>query len=213
MEGCVKAMPIVSADEDFALEKNPWVDLPEKGPYVLPQDEVAFPYLCGPQFGLQCNLLPVPFMGDPRTAPVVILAINPSAGEEVLGQNALFERELLLSLTFQSKTSFYPLDRRFMDRSGYTYWFPRLRDLITECGMDAVARSIACVEWFPYQSPTFRQLPKRIPSQEYGFALVRRAIYNKALIVGPPSLRRWEEDIRTLPQAHIVKFRSPRSTY
>jgi hypothetical protein len=205
----------VHADLNIGAERNPWVDLPHERPYVLPADIAAFPELCGPQSGLRCNLLPVPLMGDPRMAAIVILSINPKAGEEMLGQDTAFDRELRLSLTFQNQVSFYPLDRRFMSHSGQTYWAPRLRDLLAVFQTEVLASAIACVEWFPYQSQRFRQLPRgvRLDSQRYGFWLVRQAIHNKALFVGPPSLRRWEEDVSTLGQAEVVRFRSPRCTY
>lgn len=191
-----------------AVERNPWVDLPAEPPYVLPEDIDDFPALCAPQYGFLCNLLPVPFMGDPRRAPVVILAINPGAGERNLEPDPLFDHELRLSLTFQSQVSFYPLDRRFMGHSGYKHWSPRLRELVEKFAPEVLARAIACVEWFPYQSQQFPGLPPslRLRSQKYGFSLVRQAISNRALFLGPKSLTRWEDDVPTLDQAEVIRF-------
>jgi hypothetical protein len=153
-------------------------------------------------------------MGDPTTAQVVILALNPKAGEQYIEPEPAFDRELRLSLTFQSNTSFYPLDPRFHKHSGYKHWHRLLREVILECGIEKVGGAIACVEWLPYQSPNFPLLPKwlRLPSQMYGFSLVHQAIQNNAVILGPKRLPHWRDDVSALGAAEIVEFQGVRGT-
>lgn len=62
---------------------NPWADLPDTRPYILPQDQSI---LAGfqprrPEAAIQTEVLPEPFFGDPE-APVLLLGLNPGFSDD-----------------------------------------------------------------------------------------------------------------------------------
>ncbi len=68
--------------------QNPWLKLPRRSPYVLPRDQDAVSILNGRvsaknngQGRINVNLLPEPFIGNPKTAKVVLLNLNPGVGD------------------------------------------------------------------------------------------------------------------------------------
>ena len=67
------------------MTTNPWLQLPEHPPYVLPEDEAlvrAFNERAGPNRFLHVDaLLPEAFVGA-REAPVVLLSNNPGYTDE-----------------------------------------------------------------------------------------------------------------------------------
>lgn len=65
-------------------------------------------------------------------------------------------------------------------------------------GLDAVANRVLCVEYFPYHSQRYGSRVPRVPSQDYGFGLVRDAIDREAAIIVMRFARRWEEAIPEL---------------
>jgi hypothetical protein len=59
---------------------NPWIALPTRAPFVLKEDRPhidAFNRQVGRNHYLHCELLPEPFVGDPKTAAVIYLQRNP----------------------------------------------------------------------------------------------------------------------------------------
>ena len=165
--------------------RNPWAELPDRAPYVLKSDAAtvsAFNRVAGSKTRLRTHILPEPFLGKPRTARVLLLQLNPGfAGSEVRWhQRPDFARVLRANLTHSACDCANP----YLDPSpalarspGGTWWRSRLRRVIEEVGdASRVARRLAVVEFHGYHSPNFRLLPVTLPSQRYGFWLVRRAI-------------------------------------
>lgn len=72
--------------------------------------------------------------------------------------------------------------------------------------LESLSQNIMCVEWFPYHSKFFEPLPELIPSQQYGFNLVSRAVARDALIIMMRSEDRW---LRSIP--FLVGHRRKRS--
>ncbi len=68
------------------------------------------------------------------------------------------------------------------DASGAQWWAQHLGALLARYGRRHVANTLLCVEYFPYHSERFR-FPEVLPSQTYGFSLVRSAIARGAVIV------------------------------
>ena len=201
---------------------NPWADFPADAPYVLPQDLAAYPNLLAPELGLRFNALPVPYIGNPATASVLLLSLNPGYPDEENMRIELaseYVNQNRLALTFSSKTPFFPLDIRLAGTPGYGWWFRRLRTLIEEFQLERVAREVACVEWFPYHSHTFRQLRVQrakgfnLPSQADGFSQVRQAIFRGATIVVTRSRRLWFDAVPELERTKIIQLLVPRSPY
>jgi hypothetical protein len=63
---------------------------------------------------------------------------------------------------------------------------------------EVVARGVLCVEYFPYHSVRFAHSSVRVPSQEYGFWLVREALQRRAVVIVMRARRLWEQAIPVL---------------
>lgn len=135
---------------------------------------------------LHLEVPPEPFIGNPE-ASVVLLLLNPGYSDEdfcayndpTLDEASRLNRQHGLQ---DSPYPFYYLDPRFQAYSGSEWWRRHLRRLIDDCGLESVARNVACIEHFPYHSQRY---PGKVsvPSQYYGFHLVEQAIERDAVIV------------------------------
>ena len=66
------------------------------------------------------------------------------------------------------------------------WWDKKLGPLIDhfgEGGRSIVANNVLCVEFFPYHSVKCKHPLDRLPSQDYSFGLVQRAIERQAVIL------------------------------
>ena len=62
--------------------KNPWINLPDKAPYILPEDAEI---ISSPKFksdGYRFDAFPDPFIGDLDKAQVIFLSLNPGFEED-----------------------------------------------------------------------------------------------------------------------------------
>jgi hypothetical protein len=182
---------------------NPWLAVPIQPPYVLRCDSDAISaYNAKARHDynkIQLGVMPEPFIGS-ATAPVVLLNLNPGFDAH---DNAAHERpdfEALLRNNYsQGRASFpfYYLDPA-VETPGRCWWEKKLRWLIEEFGREELARSILCVEYFPYHSRRFDHSGLVLPSQEYGFGLVRSAIARGSVVVTMRAERRWKEKVHEL---------------
>lgn len=73
------------------MMENPWTDLPMDAPYVLPQDKpVLDKYLTTftDDHTLRLDKLPLPYVGSPVLADVLLLALNGGfKAEDITHQN------------------------------------------------------------------------------------------------------------------------------
>ena len=174
---------------------NPWLELPTSPPYVLPEDGAAieaFNRAVDVRHRVDATLLPEPFLGR-LDAPVVVLGLNPgwSPGDAAAHADASFARRSRQNLEqAESAFPFHLLDPS-LDAPGHRWWGNKLRRPIEDVGLETVANGVLCVEYFPYHSDQFSGRTPSVPSQEYGFALVRDAIARDAVIVVMRSLARW----------------------
>ncbi|MBN1120669.1 MAG: hypothetical protein JXJ17_06290 [Anaerolineae bacterium] len=174
--------------------RNPWLDLPTAASYILKDDLPAieaFNKKASDETKIRPDELPQPFLGNPN-APVVLLLLNPRSPEE---PRKVEEPDSdLLEDTFTNLrhgTLDYPIFR--LDRRKYasdTYWTEYFKDLIEKCELKAVARGVFIVEYFPYSSRSYGFYGS-VPSQRYGWYLVRQAIEREAHIVQGRSRREW----------------------
>lgn len=202
---------------------NPWIDLPHDPPYVLPDDAAAvdrFNASLRPgqeAFKVQVeSVIPEPFVGDPRTASVVVLLLN--AGYKAVDDAAHSDPGFLSALHKNLRHEptafpFYFLDPQFKDTPGGVWWRARLRWLIADAGLEHVAQRLACVEWFTYKSTSFKA-GCRVPSQRYGHALVADALERGALVVPLRARKVWEQSVPAIAnQAHDISTASQQSVY
>jgi hypothetical protein len=76
-----------------------------------------------------------------------------------------------------------------------------------------LSRSLLNVVFFPYASEKYPRFKGTLPSQEFGFNLVREAMNHQALIVFFRSPRKWEEaipELRAYPRrCEVSNFQNP----
>jgi len=191
---------------------NPWLAVPPQADYVLPCDSDAiykFNLKAPEMYKVRLDVLPEPFIG--RTgAPVVLLGLNPGFGDLDRGAHARPAFQTLLRHNFNQRRSafpFYFLDPSF-DSSGRKWWEKKLKWLLKRFEREKLAKSILCVEYFPYHSRRFRHASLAVPSQEYGFDLVRSAICLGSVVVIMRSRKLWVNkvpELESYPLAFTLK--------
>jgi hypothetical protein len=194
--------------EPVASLKNPWLSLPTESPFILPQDAAVLDRFPTEKAKLRFDALPIPYFGDPRRADVVLLTLNPAiAAEGIVAETPKETAEHRASLTFESEPLFYPLNAEISQ----PYWTQRLGRLLEKLDPQVVAEHLACVEFFPYWSRTFDQLPLPVPSQFFGFRLVEEAATSGKLIVVLRGLKLWGLAVSNLLTAPIIVAKNPRT--
>jgi hypothetical protein len=140
---------------------DPWPALPRRPSFVLPQDEEhirRFNETAAPSHRVRLELLPEPFLGNPR-APVVLLGLNPgfnSADAKYHHGDPYFIASLRRSLAHEAtKYANYLLDPHSADAPGGRWWRRRLRQPIHDFGLEVIARWVFVLELFPYHSKQF----------------------------------------------------------
>ncbi len=198
--------------------RNPWRDLPTAPPYVLPCDKPILdqyaPRLTGDE-AIRLDTLAYPYLGNPETANVLLLALNGGFNPQVLAyllSDPVYVDQRRKSLTFESDYPFFYLDTRFAYTLGYEWWHKRLSYFIERQGQEAVANKFACIQYFPYCSTRYKALPL-LPSQEYSFSLVRQAIKDRKEIVLMRSREKWLAAVPELRDYLYTELKFPRTPY
>ena len=196
---------------------NPWVDVPQQPPYVLPSDSETIRRYnerhADEQHSLQLNVLPEPFIGA-KTAPVVLLNLNPGFDDRDPEDHKGEDFQALLRGNYEHRDSefpFYSLNPHF-ENGGRRWWEKKLKPLIDACGRTQVSRSLLCVEFFPYHSRRFGNGSFRVSSQQYGFHLACSAMSRGAVIVIMRGRARWTTEIPMLKEySPIFSLKNPRN--
>jgi hypothetical protein len=191
------------------VRRNPWHDLPQTPPFVLPDDKAVLDRHPLVKSELQLDLLPAPHQGDPDSAQVWLLMTNPGGRTNDFELGPDFALERRRSLTFESDFPVFSLNSRWTEHAAYQYWTRRLRHLIDAIGIDSVACKLMIVQYFPYQSREYRPLPEPLPSQRFTFGLVRRACEQGRLMVVLRGERYWLKAVPRLSKHGYVMARSP----
>src|SRR4051812_32822101 len=164
--------------------QNPWADLPPESPYIAPVDRRRMTDAAIKRYDLKLDHFPVPWLGDPRTAAVILLTFYPSWSDDTDAlERGDYAEQNRLALTFRSRVPLFSLDDDFKGTPGYNYWRTRLRELIAVVGLERVRHNVAVVEWFPYHSAKKPNMREPLPSQAYSVVLVEEAIGRGAVIV------------------------------
>lgn len=181
----------------FGVE-NPWANLPAKPPFIAPVDASTVDARFQARFHLEWGVLPVPFVGDPRSARVVLLHENPGYAPidaedeaEVDG----FADAVRGASTFNG-VGFFPLNARFKRTATASWWRERLTKLIEACGIEKVFRRLACIEYFPYHSASSHG-PPDVPSQLFTFEVLRTVLRQPTTVVIMRSAADW---LRSVPE-------------
>ena len=194
--------------------RNPWEDLPPSQPFIAPSDEPLLKPVLD-KANLKLDLLPQPWTGNPATARVIMLALNPGFSDEDYAElrNPDYAEQWRRALTFETRTPFYFLDGAFANTGGYRWWFRRLQALIDEVGLQSVARRVMCIEHFGYKSARYVPLGVTLPSQVFSFELVRDAISARKQVVVMRSERIWLQSVPELRDYPYVRLKNNQNPY
>jgi hypothetical protein len=180
--------------------ENPWLNLSRsERTYVLDIDRTAIEQFDARQKDiakLALESIPEPFIGNPKSAKVVLLLLNPGDAEtdRAAHKNEKFKDALFRNLRHeQMDYPFYPLNPCFRDKPTAVWWRPRLQALKVATGLDdkALSERLIAIEWFPYHS-RYSGLPiNRIcESQRYTFQLATEMLSSK-LVIRMRSVNHW----------------------
>jgi hypothetical protein len=187
---------------------NPWKDITgPRGSYVLDMDRphVRSDISDSHKIKVVEGSIPEPFIGDPFTARVVFLGLNPGHSDEDQKHYQInrFRDALFANLRHdrEQEYPFYPLNPAFKDTPVAHWWRNRTEALIVASKLDirSISQRIMVVEWYPYHSLKFRASQHRCKSQEYSYELVRRLRDDGRFIVGMRGKRLWSTKIDAIP--------------
>lgn len=196
--------------------ENPWFNLKKTNNEYIAECDKDYPnYLFVPKYGLKLkNLIPSPYTGDPKNSIIYLLALN-SGYTENIDEKFHMKYESLLKDQLVHKFDdypFMPLNPCFEGDPGYIWWHKKLRHLIKEFDVKFIANKIFNIEYFPYRSKKFKELPVILPSQKYTFSLVEEAISNEKIIIIMRSKKYW---FNAIPKLEVYKrkyiLRSPQN--
>lgn len=197
--------------------RNPWPELPKKPPHILPQDleDLKKANTTPERLGFRLEVFPVPYVGDPNKAKVVLLGLNPGFIEhdiEVYETDPEFNRQSLKTLTFSSNPPFFYFNNKFTYTGGYKWWSKILGECIRKFGLDTVSEKFMCLQYIPYHSVTFKNSPKYLESQKFTFSLLAKAIDQKKVVVIMRSKKLWLKAVPKLegyPYIELKNYRRP----
>lgn len=196
--------------------QNPWIALPEKdSKYCLQEDFHLLQsfndhHRSRPHFQVQLNSIPEPFVGNPDSAKVVFLLLNPGHSEEDLKWQASvdFRKCFFQNLKHEkNQFPFYVLDPRFKDSGAGRWWRRKLSPMLAIHGEETVSKKIVAIQWFPYHSVRFFRLGMKglLPSQVYSHWLTQRLIDEGKQIVVMRSFNLWKEVVKFKEEPMVLK--------
>jgi len=202
--------------------ENPWKELPEQSPYILSQESRViseFRARCKKNHQPQTQILPEPFIGN-VDAPIYLLSLNPGYSDKDPHWHSKENFKLAIKSNLLHESSDYPfyfLNPEFKESPGATWWQGKLKQLILDTSLDIVANNIFCVEYFPYHSENYKEIPKSIStgllkSQRYSVYLVRQAIKRNARIIIMRSSKKWFSSVPELKNNNnVYELRNPQN--
>jgi hypothetical protein len=192
--------------------QNPWHELPHEAPFVLAEDGEAierFNRTASDATRIHLQVLPEPFLGNPE-APIVLLGLNPgfSSADALCHSDPIFAQ--LSRDNLEHRASDYPfyLLNPEVRGPGRDWWDRRLGHLLRIIQRDVVADRVLCIEYFGYHSVRFGHRQLRLPSQDYGFFLVRKAMSRGSLVVLTRGRRTWLDavpELQTYPRLFTLR--------
>lgn len=196
---------------------NPWGELPPISPFALEADHdliLKHNHTSKPDFSYNLNLHPEPFVGS-LSAPIYLLALNPGLHSEDLSFHSRAEcLDVMRKAAMQSPEidSLYYLEQVFEGSPGAEWWRSKTRDLASAYGAKRVAKSLCCVQLYPYHSIKFSKVPGITSTVLYTASVVQSAITSGKTIVVMRSWGRW---VSLVPQLscykRVARLRNPRN--
>lgn len=197
--------------------KNPWINLPDRPPYILPEDAVIINSNTFKSQDYHFEAFPDPFIGNIDEAKVIFLSLNPGFENDDVDINLakpFFLEESRRNIRHKPSVPFLYLDERMSDTHGYRWWHKLLDKSIKEepLNLDTICKRIAIIEYMPYHSVTYTPNKLIVPSQMYAFYLVRKAMAQKKIIVimRRGKVRDWIKAIPEIANYPYITFNSQR---
>lgn len=200
--------------------QNPWEKLPSKKPFILESDKKLIDFHNQKSKSIHkviTEMYPEPFFGN-IDAEILILNLNPGFG----GQADIEQHETneyfitLLTKNLLHEKIEYPflfLDPKISNTPGYGWWNKRLRTLIEDVGREKLAKSLLCLELFPYHSSKYK-FKGKVASQEYNFFLLRKAMERNAIVVSFRGYEKWTSHVPELSNyQNLYRLNSPQAVY
>jgi hypothetical protein len=183
--------------------ENPWRELAfENGEWVLKEDREAIRKFNSKKAKLEHRVclktLPEPFIGNPNTARIIFLGLNPGHSEENVTEHCdhEFQSTIVRNLRHEDQEyPFYPLNPKFRNTGAGQWWTDRLKHLkeASRLGDRDLSQRVMAIEWFPYHSVR-SGLPDIVVcrSQEYGISLAQALNRKQDIrVVGMKGEGRW----------------------
>jgi len=183
-------------------DNTPWQFLPRTSPFVLSGDKEIisrFNQTAVDDYRVQLDALPEPYFGD-RNASVVLLGLNPGYDDKdpVVHSDPGFQTLLRNNYLHQpAEYPFYFLNPNY-ENPGRDWWEKKLKPLLIRVPRIKLAKSLFCVEYFPYHSRKYSHAKLALSCQQYGFSLVREAMQRQAVIVLMRASKLWRSTIPEL---------------
>jgi hypothetical protein len=184
------------------LERNPWANWNRScPPYILDTDREFVERhnaTARREHRIMHGSIPEPFIGDPRTARVVLLGLNPGHKPEAELDHARPEiRKAMFDNLHHhglQEYPFYPLNPTFAGTGVACWWHKHLRELKNEAGLDdqTLAKRLLVIEWFPYPSQRCKFQEPIGGSQDYCFQLAMHMLQKQGIeVIGMRSKKQW----------------------
>jgi hypothetical protein len=212
----------------LARMRNPWLDVDlGSDELVHPSDRagiLAFNNRVAPEYRLRLELVPQPYMGNPRNCRLLLLHGNPGFHEPDLAQHqtSVFRAAARASLRHEAREyQFLLLRPAFEGFEGGVYWRRVLRfvfdavasraHVAREQAVKLVAGRVALVELHAYHSQklTMHASLRGLPTRAYTRELIRRAHRRGASCLVMRSAREWQHLLGEAPSGW--RLRNPRN--
>jgi len=192
--------------------RNPWISMPPSADYVTDEDG---PYIeewnkihtGHPQYRIDLRLPPEPFLGY-HDAPLVVLSANPGlAPDDYEAYQRVGAADRLAEVAKDGGGPFRWLADDVKDLPGGRWWRRCLSGLVKErLSFAELADLILAVEFHGYHTSKWAPLPITLPSQWFGFSLVKQAMDRGAVIVVTRAYREWRVAVPGLASyANLVR--------
>jgi hypothetical protein len=195
---------LLSAWKDFDLERRPYLLSGDEGVLAEAKLTCLFrswkEFVTDPNFGepgisqLHLGLLPIPFVGNLRTASVFLLMLNPGFGpHDYFGEYHVRKyRSALIENLFQAPNNrFLFLEPTFSWHGGFDYWHTKLCSLMNAFAEKSgksfgdshryFQKRIAAVELVPYHSKERAPIPPHVLKAMRSFQLLRLYVQEELL--------------------------------
>jgi hypothetical protein len=198
---------IVNGTDDLA---NPWLALPESPDYVLADDLAILRRFPKAIDKLVFAGMPGPFVGNPLTARLLLLALHPGFVDSDIeaARDQAIQGPWRDALQLRDGALFHPVAQAQQAVGGSPWWPKKLRRLMETVGAETVMARVAAAEWFPYVSRKLVEIPELLPSQAFTFQVVRKALEHGALPVIMIGNAQWLDSVPELAHYRVIIIRN-----